>query len=113
MVNRFIEYFHRTQKRPDIEAILLSWVLNLVTAFLVFNISWMLTGDVFVTVVYTLAGWTITLSMSIAYWLSWIFNRMKTRDSIKTTIAAIVLFMYFIGLYIVWSTFMYVFSLLL
>ena len=75
MGNWFIKYLHRTQDKPDIEAILLSWVLNLVTAYLVFNFSWFLTEDVFVTVIYTLAGWTITLSMSIAFWLSWIFNR--------------------------------------
>jgi hypothetical protein len=113
MVNSFIEYFHRTQQRPDIEAILISWVLNLVTAFIVFNLSWWLTEDVFITVVYTLASWTITLSMSIAFWLSWIFNRMKTQDRIKIYIASIVLFMYTVGLYIIWSTFMYVFNLLL
>jgi len=54
MGNVFIEYLHRTEKRPDIEAILLSWALNLVTAFLVFNITWMVSGSVFVTVMYTL-----------------------------------------------------------
>ena len=110
MVNRFIGYLHKIEKKPDIEAILLSWVLNLVTAFVIFIISWWLTGDVFITVVYTLAGWTITLSMSVAYWLSWIFNRMKTKDVVKASVAAIILFMYVVGLYIVWSTFVYVFT---
>ncbi|MBN2330626.1 MAG: hypothetical protein JXC85_02325 [Candidatus Aenigmarchaeota archaeon] len=111
MANKLVKYIHRTEKRPDIEAILLSWVFNLVTAFLVFNATWSLTGNVFVTVVYTLAGWTITLSMSVAFWLSWIFNRLKTQDRTKTAIAGIVLFMYVIGMYVLWTAFMYVFGL--
>jgi hypothetical protein len=113
MFKRLISYFHRTEKRASIEPILLTWSFNMVTAFLVFNISWYVAEDAFVTVMYTLSAWTITLSMSIAYWLSWIFNRMKTEERIKITIAVLVLFMYSVGLLIVWNTFVYVMGLLL
>jgi predicted metallopeptidase len=108
-----LEYFHRTEKRAAVEAILLTWSFNLVTAFLVFNMSWYASGDAFVTVMYTLSAWTITLSMSIAYWLSWVFNRMKTKERVKIIIASIVIFMYMMGLLIVWNTFLYVMGLLL
>ncbi len=113
MANILVQYLHRTEKKTDIEAILLSWALNLVTVFLVFNISWWISGSVFVTIMYTLAAWTITLSMSIAYWLSWVFNRMKTDVRIKATFVSIILLMYIVGLFIVWSTIIYVMGLLL
>lgn len=112
MGKSLIERIKRTEKRIDIKAILLSWVLNLVTAFVVFNVSWWLSGDIFVTILYTLSGWAITFSVTVAYWLSWIFNRLKTKDSIKASVAAVLMLMYIIGLYMIWSTFTYVFSLL-
>lgn len=60
-----------------------------------------------------MSAWTITLSMSTAFWLSWIFSRMKTHEKIKIAFAAIILFMYTVGLLIIWNTFMYVMGLLL
>jgi hypothetical protein len=99
------DYYRRIEKSLDVKAIVGCWAVNLSAAGIVFAVSWILFSNVFVTVLYTLSSWTITLTLSIVYWLSWIYNSLRTGGSVKMATSSVILTAYILGLVVIWETF--------
>ncbi len=104
MVGKLRELFRKPQERLAIVSIITSWSWNLGTAFVVFLVAWLFSGNIFVIILDVLYVWTITVTITTAYWILWTLKKSQSSDNNKIAIAATILFMYLIGLFIVWNT---------
>lgn len=104
------KYFKRSNYRKyeirlDIKSITLCWVFNLAASGIVFLLSWFITSNVISTIFYTLSAWTITLNLSVIYWILWINKRLDERGAVKLGATTVVLVLYLIVMVIICTTF--------
>jgi hypothetical protein len=97
------EYISRIEKKIDARAILLCWAFNIVVAFIVFMASWLSMVNAFATVQYTLGAWSVTLTLSVIYWLYWIQKRLKS-EGVKLVASTLIIIMLAAGLLVVLRT---------
>ena len=67
--------------------------------------TWFMTLDPIVTVFYTMLGWTVTLTISIIYWLSWIQKKIKKDKGVRIVASSAVIIMFVIALIFLLRTF--------
>ena len=106
------KYYRQIEKRLDVKAIIYTWLFNFIVSGAVFLVAWLAFRNVFITVIYTLSAWTFTLTMSIIYWLSWIFGRIEARRNVKIAASAAILLMFAIGVAVIWQTFVLILQLI-
>ena len=97
-------YYRKIEKRLDVKAILSCLAFNFGVAGFVFSASWLVTANVFATALYILAAWTGTLIMSVIYWLSWTYSKLKTTERIKIATSCMIILMLGVGLLVIWQT---------
>jgi hypothetical protein len=91
-------YYRRIEKRFAIKPIVYCWWFNFIVALAVFNLSMYLFGDMLLTVMYTLVAWTVTLTISIVYWMTWIQEKIKGGKNVKVVASSAILIMFIIAL---------------
>ncbi len=101
-------YYRSMEKRFAIKPIVYCWWFNFIVALAVFNLSMYLFGDVLLTVMYTLLAWTITLTISIVYWLMWIQKKIKGGKNVKVVASSAIMIMFIIALLFILRVFMFV-----
>ena len=92
------EYYRDLEKRFSITPIVYRWWLNFIAALAVFNLSMYIFGDIFLAIMYTLVAWTITLTISIVYWLMWVQNKIKGGKNVKIVASSAIMIMFVIAL---------------
>ncbi len=92
------EYYRELEKRFAIKTIVYCWWFNFLAALAVFNLSMYLSGDMLLSILYTLVTWTITLTMSIVYWLMWTQRKLKGGKNVKIVASSVILVMFVIAL---------------
>jgi hypothetical protein len=92
------EYYRQLEKRFAIKTIVYCWWFNFLAALAVFNLSMYLSGDMMLAIMYTLVAWTMTLTVSIVYWLMWIQRQMKGGKNVKIVASSVILVMFVVAL---------------
>jgi hypothetical protein len=105
------DYYRRVEKKLDVKKILCTWAFNFLVSGAVFLITWLAFGSVFITIIYTLSAWTVTLTVSIMYWLSWIFREIEAKSKVKIAASLVILIMFAAALAVIWQTFVLVLQL--
>ena len=99
------EYYRKIEKRFEISPIIYCWWFNFAVAIVVFMATWFMTLEPLTTVFYTLAAWTVTLTISIIYWLAWIQKRIKKDMGVRIVASSAVIIMFLIALIFLLRTF--------
>jgi hypothetical protein len=94
--------FRNIEGGIDFKAISACVLLNIFVAGVVFILSYTLAGNLITPVFYTMVSWMVTSSVSMIFWLWWIFKRAILRQ-IKIMISVVVLIVQIFVLYISWS----------
>jgi len=92
------EYYRRIDKKFAIRPIVYCWWFNFIIALVVFNTSMYLFGNMFITIMHTMLAWTVTLTISIIYWLFWTQKNMKGGRNVKIVASSAILIMFVIAL---------------
>lgn len=101
-------YYREMEKRFAIKLIVYCWWFNFIVALAVFNLSMFLFSDIFITIMYTLIAWTITLTISIVYWLMWVQKKIKGGKNVKVVASSAILIMFIMALLFLFRIFMFV-----
>lgn len=90
------------EKSLNFKAIFGCLALNLIAAGGVFAATYTVTGDVNRTILYTFVSWSITISLSVGYWVWYLFRKVKTNKKTKRSIAYFLVIMLATALLLVW-----------
>ncbi len=99
------EYYRKIEKRFEISPIIYCWWFNFAVAIVVFMTAWFMTLDPIMTVFYTMSAWTVTLTISIIYWLAWIQKKIKKDNGVRIVASSAVIIMFLIALIFLLRTF--------
>jgi Kef-type K+ transport system membrane component KefB len=94
--------FRRMEKRLNFKAIFTSLILNLLAAAGVFLATFFVTGDIIRAIFYTFVSWSITLSLSVGFWIWYLFRKVKADNKTKRNIAYFLIIMLATALILVW-----------
>ena len=101
-------YYHKMEKRFSIKPIVYCWWFNFIAVLAVFNLSMYLSVDMLLTIMYTLLTWTVTLTISIVYWLMWVQKKIKGGKNVKVVASSAILIMFIIALLFLLRVLMFV-----
>jgi hypothetical protein len=99
------EYYRSVEKRFDIKPIVYCWWFNFFVALSTFVLSIYIYSNMLLAIMHTFLAWTITLTISIVYWIMWIQHRIKGNQRIKYIASSSVIVMFLIALIFIFRTF--------
>lgn len=91
-------YYRKLEKRFDIKPIVYCWWLNFIVAISTFNISMYFFSDMIISIFYTMVAWTVTLTISIIYWMFWVQHKLRGGKNVKVVASTAILIMFAIAL---------------
>jgi hypothetical protein len=89
------------EKYLNLKAIIACFSLNVIIALIVFSAAYLLIGDAFLTVFYTFISWSLTVSLSVIYWIRYVYKNVTADRHTKKIITLFLLIMLAIMLIIV------------
>ena len=85
----------------NVRLIVLTFLFNVVTAFIFLLSVNFLTGDIFTAILYTFISWSVTVCLSVIYWIWYLHKKIKVNKAVKRSATMFLIAMYIIILVIV------------
>ena len=84
--------------------ILATFLFNVITAVIVFFAVSLITNNTFTAIFYTFLSWSMTVSLSVIYWIWYLYKKVKAKKRVKNGIALFLVALFvFILMIVIWT----------